>query len=250
MVVLATGCIPLTCVGGASERKAGTRHDGSMACIPLVACAGGQRVADDSRNIRRAHEPPGPGGALRRRDAEALVGEQHDAHLRGLLPGAGRVGAVGLQDGLRHAGRREGQYGLLQHDARRSGERPRARRRGGTGRNPVDNDWAAVPLPAGVTGLLPVRLRGDHADPDARVGTRADQLQGVDPLRAPLDHLRVHGQRLPALGRWLLRGPRRLGLLGRLRDPPDGRHLGLRGRVGDRSASCSETGRSTRQTTS
>ena len=46
---------------------------------------------------------------------------------------------------------------------------------------------AAVPIPAVVARLLPVRLRGDHADPDARLGARPRQLQGLDPVRGALD---------------------------------------------------------------
>ena len=45
---------------------------------------------------------------------------------------------------------------------------------------PSITEGPAVPLPAGVAHLLPVRVRRDHADPDARLGARADQLQGMD----------------------------------------------------------------------
>jgi hypothetical protein len=62
------------------------------------------------------------------------------------------------------------------------------------------------------------------------------QLQGVDSLRRPLDAADLHGQRLPDLGRWLLRPEGRARLLRRLRDPPRRRGLGLRRRSGDRSA--------------
>ena len=48
--------------------------------------------------------------------------------------------------------------------------------------------------------------------------------------------LRLHGQRLPDLGRRLVRAARRGRLLGRLRHPPRGRRLGLRRRLGDRPA--------------
>ena len=60
-------------------------------------------------------------------------------------------------------------------------------------------------FPTATAGLLPVRVRSDHADPDAGIGARADQLQGLDPVRADLDHGRLHGQRVPDLGRRLLR---------------------------------------------
>ena len=63
-----------------------------------------------------------------------------------------------------------------------------------------------------------------------------DQLQGVDPVRAAVDHVRLHGQRVPDLGRRLLGRARRARLLGRLRHPSRGRHLRLRGGGGDRAA--------------
>ena len=56
------------------------------------------------------------------------------------------------------------------------------------------------------------------------------------PYVLAVDHVRVHGQRVPDLGRWLLRGARRPRLLRWLRDPPRGRHLRVRVRGGDRSA--------------
>ena len=56
------------------------------------------------------------------------------------------------------------------------------------------------------------------------------------PYVRALDHVRVHGQRVPAVGRRLLRGARRAGLLRWLRDPPVRRCLRVRVRGGDRSA--------------
>ncbi len=41
-------------------------------------------------------------------------------------------------------------------------------------------------IPAVVARLLPVRVRRDHADPDARLGARARELQGMDPVRRPV----------------------------------------------------------------
>ena len=99
------------------------------------------------------------------------------------------------------------------------------RGRGGPGDHSVDHGRPAVPLPRGLARVLPVRVRGDHADPDARLGARADQLQGVDPVRAAVDHVRLHGQRVPDLGRRLLRRARRAGLLRWLCDPSRGRGL-------------------------
>ena len=70
---------------------------------------------------------------------------------------------------------------------------------------------------------------------DARVGAGPDQLQGLDPVRDHLDERRLHGQRLPDLGRRLLRAARRLGLLWRVRHPSVRRRVGLRRRCGDRA---------------
>ena len=70
-------------------------------------------MADDRSDVRRADEPAGPRGAVRRRHAEALVCEQHDAHVRRVLPGAGGLVPVGLQDGLRHTDRRAGHHGFF-----------------------------------------------------------------------------------------------------------------------------------------
>ena len=85
-----------------------------------------------------------------------------------------------------------------------------------------------VRLPAVVPRLLPARVRSDHADPHARLGARSRELQGVDPVRRALVDVRVHGQRLPDLGRRLVRTAGRSGLLGWLRHPPRGGRLGLR----------------------
>ena len=57
-------------------------------------------------------------------------------------------------------------------------------------------------------GLLPARLRRDHADPDARLGARPRELQGVDAVRPSLVDVHLHGQRLPDLGRRLVRAAR------------------------------------------
>src|SRR6185437_16459352 len=60
-------------------------------------------LADDRRDARRPDERARPGRALRRRDAEALVDQQHDADLRLVRDRADHLGAVGVQDGLRLA---------------------------------------------------------------------------------------------------------------------------------------------------
>ena len=90
---------------GAPTRSTTVGNGGTCTwhAYPSLAERGRQRVADDRGDVRRADEPPGPRGPVRRRDAEALVGQQHDAHVRRVLARAGRLGAVGVQDGLRHA---------------------------------------------------------------------------------------------------------------------------------------------------
>ena len=189
-------------------------------------------MADDGRDVRRADEPAGPRSALRRRDAEALVGQQHDAHVRRVrrravawVLWAFKMG-FGTPIGADTASSTTfiGNPGSVL-----SPERSRGRHRFRRSRP------ARIPLPRVVTGLLPVRLRGDHAAPDARLRPGPDQLQGVDPVRAAVDHVRLRDQRLPDLGRRLLRGPRRAGLLGWVRDPPGGRDIGVRRRGGDRT---------------
>ena len=147
-----------------------------------------------------------------------------------------RVGAVGLQDGLRHAVPRHLGLGVLRQLHREAGHDPEPLGRAGSGRDPVSDDWTELPLPAGDARLLPVRVRGDHADPDARLGARPDQLQGLDPVRRAVVVDRLHRRRVHDLGRRLLRPARRGRLLRRLRDPPVGRRVGLRRRRGDRTA--------------
>ena len=76
------------------------------------------------------------------------------------------------------------------------------------GGDPLDNHRAGVQFPPTDAGLFPVRVRGDHADPDARIGARPDQLPGLDPVRDPLVEHRLHRQRVPDLGRRLVGGSR------------------------------------------
>src|SRR5260370_38926028 len=73
----------------------------------------GYLLADNSRHARRPDERPWSRRPLRRRDAETLVDQQHDVDVRHVLDSAGRLGAVGLQDGLRHTGRRSCAYERL-----------------------------------------------------------------------------------------------------------------------------------------
>src|SRR2546423_1596202 len=70
-------------------------------------------LADHGRHARRPDERPRPGRAVRRRDAEALVDQQHDADLRRVLRRARRVGSLGLQPGIWHALARPLPLGLL-----------------------------------------------------------------------------------------------------------------------------------------
>ena len=93
------------------------------------------------------------------------------------------VGAVRVRHGLRSsvAGPVARQR-LLRHLRRAAGGRPdqledRAR---------VSSRSSARSIPAVLARLLPVRVRGDHADPDARLGARSCELQGLDPVREPL----------------------------------------------------------------
>ena len=44
--------------------------------------------------------------------------------------------------------------------------------------DPADNHRTGVQFQPTDAGLLPVRVRGDHADPDARVGARAGSTSG------------------------------------------------------------------------
>ena len=68
------------------------------------------------------------------------------------------------------------------------------------------------------------------------LGARPRELQGVDSVRGAVDHVHLHGRRVPDLGRRLLRPPRRGRLLRWLRDPPLGRRIRLRRGRGDRPA--------------
>ena len=196
-------------------------------------------MAAHGGHARRPDERPGAGRPVRRRDAEALVGEQHDAGVRRLRAHPSDVGALRLQDGLRppdaHLRAERGQ--LLRQLPREARTRAEPRGGAGTGDHPEPRARGRARLPAVVARLLPVRLRGDHADPDARLGARPRELQGLDPVRPALVDLRLHGQRLPDLGRRLVRPAGGGRLQRRLRHPPRGGRLRLRRRLGDRSPS-------------
>ena len=84
---------------------------------------------------------------------------------------------------------------------------------------------------------------GDHAAAVLGQCGRADQLQGVADLRAAVVDVRLRGQRLPALGRRLVGPAGRARLQRRVRDPPGGRDVGVRGGGGDRPAAGPRPGR-------
>ena len=190
-----------------------------------------QLMAADRGDPGRPDEHPGPGRPLRRRDAETLVGELDDDGFCRLRDRAHPLVPVRVQDGVRRRrctssapiaaffGKYLGQAGL-------DPEQPPAC--SGTAHIPEYRRIRRIQIPAVDAGLLPDRLRGDHAAPDAGLGARPDQLQGMDPVRRALDRARLHDQRLPDLGRRLLRPARSGRLLRRLRHPPRRRRLRLR----------------------
>ena len=103
---------------------------------------------------------------------------------------------------------------------------------------------AVLPVLGDHAGLLPVRVRRDHAAAVPRQRARPDELQGVADLRAAVVDVRLLGQRIPVVGRRLVgaRLARRPGLLRWLRDPPGGRNDRVRRRRGDRSATAAGPG--------
>ena len=134
-----------------------------------------------------------------------------------VLGRARRVGAVGVQDGLRLTVPRPFARRLLRELHRETRAGALAHRAAAPGEHPVDRERR---VPAVGARLLPVRVRGDHADPGPGVSARARELQGVDPVLRAVDHVRLRGRRVPAVGRRLLRPARRGRLLRRLRHPP------------------------------
>ena len=124
------------------------------------------------------------------------------------------------------------------HRAARARAEPHGR--AGTGRHSQRRRArrARLALPEVDARLLPVRVRGDHADPDARLDPRPRELQGVAGLRPALDLGRLRRQRVHDLGRRLLRPAGRDRLLGRLRDPSRRRSRRVRRSGGDRPTTC------------
>ena len=98
------------------------------------------------------------------------------------------------------------------------------------------NTSDSVPLPDRDPGVLPVRLRRDHAPVVLGRARGSPQVQGVAADRAAVDHAGLLRERRAALGRWLLR-PEGCGRLLRwLRHSPLGGGGRLRGGVDDRTA--------------
>ena len=89
----------------------------------------------------------------------------------------------GIQDGLRHPDARIGGKSSFFHNfLGKPGSVLSHKELEGQGKIPP-RLGGSPRLPAVLARVLPVRVRGDHADPDARLGARPRQLQGVDPVR-------------------------------------------------------------------
>ncbi len=222
----------------ANEANARRRPERRSNALPPMAEPRRQFVAAHRSNARRLDERAGPRRPVRRRDAEALVGEQHDARVHRLRTRARGVGALRIQDGFRQPDPDRVERELLAQLPRQARPCARPQSHAGPGEDPQPRRCRRPRLSTVVARLLPVRLCGDHADPDARLGARAGQLQGVDPVRRAVDERRLHRQRVPDLGGRLVRTARSCRLQRRLCDPPRGRCVRLRCRVGDRPAPC------------
>ena len=104
--------------------------------------------------------------------------------VRDVLGRARRVGALGLQDGIRPPDRPRTR--LLLDVPRQTRQRPDPGAGARTGEHPADQRGGAeLQVPGVVARLLPVRVRGDHADPVAGLGPRTGEHQGVDSVHAP-----------------------------------------------------------------
>src|ERR1700761_3450691 len=115
----------------------------------------GHLVADDCGHAGRVDERPGTRRALWRRDAEALVDQQHDAYVRGLFRRSDHLGALRLQDELRLTVPRGVALRLLRelHRETWAGSEPQ----GAAGAE--QHTSARQPgVPEIDTGLLPVRI--------------------------------------------------------------------------------------------
>ena len=137
---------------------------------------------------------------------------------------ARRVGAVGVQDGLRHPDRRAATASSTRFWGK-SGTVLSAGAEEGQAVIPSITEGPPFHFPE--ASLVYFQFVFAAITPILMLGSvlGRDQLQGVDPVRAAVDHVRLHGQRVPDLGRRLLRRARRAGLLRWLRHPPRGRRL-------------------------
>ena len=192
-----------------------------MAGISIVAQPRRQRLADDRGNAGRTDERARTCRALRRRHAEAVVDQQHDADLRRLRRRARRLGALGLQDGLRHTVARAARLGLLRATSSAiPGEILGHNAEQGQAAIPLATTGPSFRFPQATlayfqfvfAGITPILMLG--------LGARPDQLQGLDPVRGPVVVDRLHRGCVLHLGRRLLRPARRDRLLRWLRDPP------------------------------
>ncbi len=239
------------CVGPALKRppcpvtRLSRKGDQPCSCddrssIPNLAEPRRQRLAADRRDARRPDERPRPRRALRRRHAEALVREQHDARVLRLRGRPDRLGALRAStwaSAIRGTALlTEVEGSSTASSGTSSGSRvPSSTTRPSKGRRSIPLvGGPRLALPAVHARLLPVRVRGDHAAADARLDSRPDQLQGVARLRPALDLGRLRRERVPDLGRRLLRPAGRDRLLGRLRDPSRRRCRRVRRSCGDR----------------
>ena len=179
-------------------------------------------------NFRRPAKHSRADGSLRRHRQEEM-GDQLRLHgdLRVRL-GFGRLDPVRLQHGVRGAmvpiPRQAGlgDIGRLYH-------RPGNRSGGGSGH-------AGAHLSDGDADLLPVRVRRHHRHHPRRFRAWSHELHGVDDLLPGVDDAGLYGRGIQPVGRRLARRHGRGGLLGRLCHPSCRRHIGLRRRMGDRSA--------------
>ena len=194
-------------------------------------------MADDRGDVRRADEPPRPGGPVRRRHAEALVGEQHDAHVRRFLASCWSPGCCGrFKMGFGSADRKSGKgffdtfwgksgtvlsAGALAGSGRRSRRSRKARRS-------TSRQSSLVYFQFVFAAITPILMLGSVL---GRINFKA-----WIPFVLLWITFVLHGQRVPDLGRRLLVGARRARLLRWVRHPPRGRDLRLRRGGGDRAA--------------
>ena len=123
---------------GVAVRRNQAQGDPVATRSTKLAKLGRYVMADHRRDAGRPDERARPGSALRRRDAEAVVDQQHDADVRHVLGRARRLGAVGLQDGVRHPVPRRVAQRLFRELHRETRTRAVAHRAAAPGEHPVD----------------------------------------------------------------------------------------------------------------